>query len=137
MSADIDETALHEAVTSWDGDVGVYLRDLLDSGEAVAHARVPWRTGRMFASIRQVHSHDEDGNLEGLLGAGAHAPIPRSHPGWTAGFPYQNALDNTQGYTWNRSPRGRRHTRGARRLHPFLSDAFDEMTTRAAIDGED
>jgi hypothetical protein len=120
--AEIDEAAVAAMFDSWESPVGVLFAAGLEAGEQVANARVPRATGRLSSSIGAVHGHDADtGHIKGLLASGRDVagPVPKGK-NWEAGFPYERAIENTQGVTWNRSPRGKPRTRGARKNQAYM-----------------
>jgi hypothetical protein len=136
--AEIDEAAVAAMFDSWESPLGLLFAAGLDAGEAVAQARVPRDTGKLAGSIGAVHGHDADtGHIKGLLASGrdVFAPVPAGR-NWAAGFPYERAIENTTGITWNRSPRGRPRTRGARRnqayMVPGLHAAVETIMTLGA-----
>jgi hypothetical protein len=126
---EIDEAAVEAMFSSWEGPVGVLFAAGLEAGEAVAKARVPRDTGKLSSSIGAVHDHDADtGHIKGLLASGrdVFAPVPKTK-NWEAGFPRQRAIENTTGITWNRSPKGRPRTRGARRNEPYMVPGLEAV----------
>lgn len=66
-------------------------------------AVTPVHTGGLLASEHSERDYDADGVIVGEVA-------------WSR-YPGNFSAANSQGFTWDRSPKGQHHTRGARRLH--------------------
>lgn len=115
----LDQRAIDELFSDEDGPVDKYLAELAGRGAETARGLVPRRTGRLAGTIASGTDRDPfDGSARAWFGAGYETE---------AGFPLYRVMEPAADFVWNRSPRGRKHTRGTRAAHPFLTRALDAL----------
>jgi hypothetical protein len=111
---EIDERAVHELLTDWDGPVGLALEEIGEYGVRDIHIVAPRDTGATADSARFARDYDQAGEIEGHLGV-------KKYPA--------DILHARAGVIWNRSPAFEPHTSGVRAAHPFLDRAAELLST--------
>lgn len=123
----IDDAAIHALVSDWNNDVGRFVADRVAEIETVARALAPVgdrpskyaAVGYLKSRVNAAYSHDESGQILGLVGIPVHAgsryPLP--------------FVSNEKGVTLNRG-----HASFRPAANHFLTRALDSVMPASTLE---